>query len=209
MYRFRIFLIAMVFCWSLSFSVVLGIDDTLKTFSLSNGARVELRCLKEGGFEWFESLDGFAVVRTLDRYEYAFPSEDGGIAASGVSAIREPKKLPFPPGLRPSPEFLRKKRVEAGGPSSPPSPNPISVALSDGTKLEIYLKGSGVYSWYEDKAGYSIVAVKGRMEYAVRGPTGELVGTGIEVDSMKPHDVGLTAGIRPSVDFLRNYNTIR
>ncbi len=209
MFRFHVFLIAIVFCWDSSFSAVLGIDETLKTVQLSNGSSVALRCFKDGAFEWFESPDGFAVVRSPDRYEYAFPSEDGGIAASGVLAVGEPKKLPFPSGLRPTPEFLRKKRAEVGGSSSPPSPNPISVIQPNRTKLEVYLKGNAVYSWYEDKDGYSIIAISGKMEYAIRSPSGALIGCGIEVDSMKPNDAGLTPGTRPSVDFLRKYNNTR
>lgn len=209
MYRLLTFLIAIISCSNLNVSRLQALDETRRTFKLSNGSSLELRCLKENGFEWFESNDGFAVVKTPDRYEYAFSKEDGSLAASGVLAIGESKKLPFPSGIRPTAEFLRKKREEVAIPTPQTNPNPISVVQPDGTKLEVYLKGSGVYSWYEDKTGYSIVVVRGRMEYALRDPSGALIGSGIEVDSMKPMDAGLTAGIRPSVDFLRKYNSTR
>ncbi len=210
MCRFHSFLFVVAFIHLLaSGSATSAVGQTLKAVQLSNGSSVELRVLMEGAYEWFESSDGFAVVRTPDRYEYAFPLDDGSIVASGVLAVREPQKLPFPPGLRPTLDFLRKKRAEVSSPSSSPSPNPILVEQPDGTKLEIYLKGSANYSWYEDKIGYTIIAIRGRMEYAIRNPAGALIGTGIEVDSMKPTEAGLTPGIRPSDEFLRKRNSSR
>ncbi len=42
------------------------------------------------------------------------------------------------------------------------------------------------------------------MEYAIRNPSGALVGSGIEVDSMKPTEAGLVPGIRPSANSFAN-----
>lgn len=186
---------------------LMSMDESLKRFPLADGRSVELRSLKQGNFEWFESGDGFAVVRTPGRYEYAFQTEDGGIIASGVPAGISQIKLPFSSGIRPTPEYLRKKRAAGGPAGSPPSPHPVSVSQPDGKVLELYLKGSSGISWYEDKDGYTVLSVSGRLEYAVRNPDGELVGCGIEVDSMKPSDAGLVPGIRPGAEFLKKRNS--
>jgi hypothetical protein len=215
MYFQRVFQSAMFVVW---FGIVhsseavimetVNMDDTSKRFVLTDGSVIELRSVKEGKYQWFESRDGYSVVRTLDRYEYAFQSEDGGITASGVLAGESKPKLPFPSGIRPTPEFLRKKRTEIGTIGSQPSPNPISVVQPDGRKLDIYLKGGASYSWYEDMTGYTIVMVPGRVEYAVRNPDGALIGCGVEVEAMKPSEAGLTPGIRPGTEFLRKHNNV-
>ena len=187
---------------------LMSMDESPKSFPLADGRSVELRSLKEGNYDWFESGDGFAVVRTPDRYEYAFQTEDGGIVASGVMAGANAIKLPFPAGIRPTQEYLRKKRAAGGPAGSPPSPHPVSVSQPGGKTLELYLKGSSGISWYEDKNGYTVVTVSGRLEYAIRNQHGELVGCGVEVDTMKPSEAGLVPGIRPGAEFLKRRNSL-
>ena len=186
----------------------MNVDETRTTVSLSDGRKMELQIRREGTCQWFQSDEGFAIVQTPVHYEYAFEADDGGLAASGVMPGASSMKLPFPPGIRPTPEFLRQKRAAGGPPGSPPSPHPVLVTQPNGSRLELYLKGSSGVSWYEDKSGYTILSVPGRLEYAVRNSNGELVGCGIEIGSMPPAETGLVPRIRPSDQFLKKMNAL-
>lgn len=178
-------------------------DETRTTVLISDGSKIEVQVHKEATFQWFESSDGFAIVQTPTHYEYAFEASDGSLVASGVLAGSASMKLPFSPGIRPTPEFLRKQRATGDRPGSPPSPHPVRVTQPDGSHLELFLKGSSSVTWYEDKSGYTILSIPGRLEYAVRNPTGELVGCGIEVGSMSPSETGLVPKLHPSAAFLK------
>jgi len=178
-------------------------DDGWQSVALSSGRAAELKPVREGEVQWFITRDDFAVIRTPARYEYAFQNEAGGLVASGCIARPLNRALPFPTGIRPSPEYLRMRRAAAPA-GGPPSPHPVQVAQPDGTLLELFLKGSSGVTWYEDKQGYTIVTIPGRYEYAIRGPSGALIGSGIELESMKASDIGVRPGLKPSDEFLRN-----
>lgn len=173
-------------------------DENWATHRLSTGESVELKRIERGRYHWFETREGFSVVRTPDRYEYATATPDGGIAPCGMLAVPGEPPLKIPVGVRPTTEFLRKQRAAGASGFSPPSPTPVSVRQPGGTELKLTLKGGPGVSWYEDAHGYAVVTVSGRYEYAVRSPSGELIGCGVEVESMDVSEVGLKVGIRPS-----------
>jgi hypothetical protein len=168
-----------------------------QTIELSDGRKLELLVTDSGSQRWYKTADGYAVVRTPDRYEYAFQSEQGGLIASGILVGSIKSKLPFPASIRPTSDFLQKQRQSAGVASSPPNPNPIEVKQADGSTLRVKLKGGPAYNWYENDEGFSIVVVKGSYEYALLNRNNALVGSGLEVGTVEPEKAGIKQGLKP------------
>ena len=181
-------------------------DEEWTRIQVADGRHVEVKSIQRQAYEWFETRDGYSVVRTPDRYEYAFQAEDGGLEPSGLLASTG-KKLPFPPKIRPTAEY--RARVSRGRPrgGAPPSPHPVQLRQPDGREIKVFLKGGPSLSWYEDERGYSILSVKGRLEFAVRGPDGALIGCGIGIGEMAPSEAGLKQRIEPSAGYLSTLRT--
>jgi hypothetical protein len=169
------------------------------TFKQPDGKVVELEPLRIGKASYFEDAQGFTVVRIPIGYEYAMPAEDGSLKPSGIELrSMDPTMSALPVRLTPTPEFLEKRRKVSPAGLAPPSPLPVEIKLPDGSVVRLKFKGSGAYAWYEDEHGYSVVTTPERFEYALRGPTGQLIPCGILAGSMNPADAGLKPGIRPA-----------
>ncbi len=178
-------------------------DEKWSPFQVDQDQFVDLMTHTVEAYEWFETRDGYSVVRTPTRYEYAFPTDEGGIEASGI-VCSNTRKLPFAYSVRPTIDFLRRQRqMRPAGGASPPGPGEIALTQPDGKSVKVFLKGSAAFSWYEDKHGYSILPVVGQLEYAIRSPDGSLVGCGLKVGVMSPDETGLRKHIRPGAAFLQ------
>ncbi len=199
-YRFLVCYLRVGLCglvaWSLLLEPIVLAEDEYRQ---PDGLVLELTPMREADQGWFEDRAGYSVVRLPDRYEYAVLGASGGLKSSGllVSSV-DPRQSALPPRLRPTPEFLLQQRAAGPGGFAPPSPHPVEVQQPDGTVIKLTLRGGPPYSWYEDELGYSVIQVPGRYEYALRGPAGILVGSGIAVGSMSPQEAGFQRKIKPT-----------
>ena len=88
------------------------------------------------------------------------------------------------------------------GHAVPASPFPVKVEQPDGTKIELFLRGTKDYNWYEDAKGYSVVFTRIRYEYALRDAEGKLVPTGLLAGKVQPGPSGMQPAVVPSPAFL-------
>ncbi len=182
--------------WSLLLAPIVLAENEYRQ---PDGLVLVLNPVRGSGHDWFEDRAGYSVVRMPDRYEYALLGTSGGLKPSGllVSSV-DPRQSALPQKLRPTPEFLLQQRAAGPGGFAPPSAHPVDVQQPDGTVIKLTLRGGPPYSWYEDEWGYSVIQVPGRYEYALRGPDGKLVGSGIAAGSMSPEEAGFQRKIRPA-----------
>jgi hypothetical protein len=168
------------------------------TLRQPDGSKVRVETVPGRQGEIFEDADSYTIVRVHRVFEYASQGEDGSLVPSGVRVgTVDPRQSALPRHLTPAIDFLRSRRALAPGSMPPPNPEPIQVQLSDGKTAQLKMKGSGAYHWYEDDYGYAVTERPEHFDYALRGPNGSLVPSGIRAGSMSPEEAGIRPGLRP------------
>lgn len=88
--------------------------------------------------------------------------------------------------------------------AGPANPEPTQIVQPDGTMFQAVMRGDEFQGWMETADGYTIVknSATGYFEYAVQGPGGELIPSGILVATgvgAQMHAQGqmLPKGLRP------------
>ena len=85
----------------------------------------------------------------------------------------------------------------------PANPEPYEVTQPDGTKVVLRLRGDEHFNWTEDENGYTVVRSNKTYVYGRLDASGHVAPTSYRVGRGNPAQVGLSPGIMPAPDVLR------
>lgn len=169
------------------------------TLRQPDGSHIEVKRVPGLPGEVFQDAENYTIIRVDKGFEYALKGEDGSLIPSGIRVgTVDPRQSALPTHLTPATEFLRSRRTNRPGGMPPPNPDPIQVESADGKTVRLKMKGSGAYYWYEDEYGYAVTERPERFDYALRGPDGSLIPSGIQAGSMSPEEAGIRPAVRPN-----------
>jgi hypothetical protein len=178
-----------------------------------NGLQLRLQLKGSGTYHWYEDEAGYAIVEVPRTYFYAGRDASGGLTPLPLKVGEaDPAKAGLVPAIEPSQAFLAafEKRSPENASSSAADqapnqpPTPIEISKADGGRVTLTPKSRGGYQWLQDDRGYSAVAEPARYELAVRGPSSELLPSGLLAGEVPAAEAGITPRLSPGVEFLRN-----
>ena len=161
-----------------------------------------------GSDRWYADENGFAVVKTPDKYVYALRNSEGRLTHTSLLVGRvDPKDCGLTPAILPSPEVIREIREKAFSesppidsgtrPNSQASPHLVEVTQPNGMKVKLRFKGDARFNWYADSNNFTVLHIPAQWSYALRNKNGELIATDLLVGEADPSTSGLRKGIRP------------
>jgi M6 family metalloprotease-like protein len=83
--------------------------------------------------------------------------------------------------------------------AGPANPKPFEAKQSDGTRIQLRVRGDEFFHWYEDSKGYTVVLNNGDYVYARLGDNGQLAPTDLFVGRSDPREHGISPKVLPSL----------